>query len=278
MSLKTPRGVAGIRDSDGTDDLIRMDRQDRAPNYDRSPFLPAGNASDLSIGWDLIASRISSTGARVIVLEAYPGVHRRDLEEVVTRLSSEVAICAEEALKTQAEVTRMIEPDLTDDPVFGRITRIELIDFFDLEKLQRLRAQVASSSGRVIVYGTGAALVANGDLLVYADMARWEIQQRQRSGEIANFGSSDFALDSSLKYKRAFFVDWRVADRHKRALAAEVDFVIDTIDPGRPKMSPAGMIRKALARAAKSPFRVLPFFDPAPWGGQWMKKVCNLNP
>jgi mannose-6-phosphate isomerase class I len=25
------------------------------------------------------------------------------------------------------------------------------------------------------------------------------------------------------------------------------------------------------------PFRVVPFFDPAPWGGQWMKHVCELD-
>jgi mannose-6-phosphate isomerase class I len=27
----------------------------------------------------------------------------------------------------------------------------------------------------------------------------------------------------------------------------------------------------------KRPFRVVPFFDPAPWGGQWMKRVCGLD-
>ena len=26
-----------------------------------------------------------------------------------------------------------------------------------------------------------------------------------------------------------------------------------------------------------TPFRVVPFFDPAPWGGQWMKEVCDLD-
>ena len=27
----------------------------------------------------------------------------------------------------------------------------------------------------------------------------------------------------------------------------------------------------------KFPFRVVPFFDPGPWGGQWMKEVCDLD-
>ncbi|MDX1700667.1 MAG: class I mannose-6-phosphate isomerase, partial [Melioribacteraceae bacterium] len=26
------------------------------------------------------------------------------------------------------------------------------------------------------------------------------------------------------------------------------------------------------------PFSVVPFFDPGPWGGQWMKEKCNLDP
>ena len=34
--------------------------------------------------------------------------------------------------------------------------------------------------------------------------------------------------------------------------------------------------RRGLALAVKRPFRVVPFFDPGPWGGQWMKEVCGL--
>jgi mannose-6-phosphate isomerase class I len=36
-------------------------------------------------------------------------------------------------------------------------------------------------------------------------------------------------------------------------------------------------LRAGLATAVRQPFRVVPFFDPAPWGGQWMKKVCGLD-
>ena len=36
------------------------------------------------------------------------------------------------------------------------------------------------------------------------------------------------------------------------------------------------LFREALAQVTKQPFRVQPFFDPGPWGGQWMRKVCDL--
>ena len=35
-------------------------------------------------------------------------------------------------------------------------------------------------------------------------------------------------------------------------------------------------LREGLRQAARRPFRVVPFFDPGPWGGQWMRQVCAL--
>ena len=34
--------------------------------------------------------------------------------------------------------------------------------------------------------------------------------------------------------------------------------------------------REALGRVVSAPFRLVPFFDPGPWGGQWMRRVCDL--
>jgi mannose-6-phosphate isomerase class I len=36
------------------------------------------------------------------------------------------------------------------------------------------------------------------------------------------------------------------------------------------------MLREGLRTAAGRPFRVVPFFDPGPWGGHWMERVCDL--
>ncbi|MGH7952305.1 MAG: class I mannose-6-phosphate isomerase, partial [Limisphaerales bacterium] len=44
-----------------------------------------------------------------------------------------------------------------------------------------------------------------------------------------------------------------------------------------PKLVEGRAIRDALSHATTRPFRVVPFFDPAPWGGQWMKDVCDLD-
>ena len=58
---------------------------------------------------------------------------------------------------------------------------------------------------------------------------------------------------------------------------ARWDFVLDTNDPRRPKLAEGEAVRRGLRHAATRPFRVVPFFDPAPWGGQWMKEVCGLD-
>lgn len=257
--------------------LVRMDRLERLPNYDKAPHIEGGAAADCIVGWDGIARLLASSGARIIVIESYPGVHDEHLEELVRRLEPEVALVSSDALRSPGEIERMVRSDVTDDPVFGRITALSIEDFFDPSRLAALRDSSRNAGGRVVVYGPGASLVTLGDLLVYADLPRWEIQQRQRRREIGNLGAGGPDEEPSRAYKRSFFVDWRVADRHKVALMDEIDFILDTTDGSRPKMVAADVVHRALDRAVTRPFRVVPLFDPAPWGGQWMKTVCDLD-
>jgi mannose-6-phosphate isomerase class I len=35
--------------------------------------------------------------------------------------------------------------------------------------------------------------------------------------------------------------------------------------------------KQGLDKAVSQPFRVVPFFDPGPWGGQWLKEVADLD-
>lgn len=109
-------------------------------------------------------------------------------------------------------------------------------------------------------------------------MARWEIQMRSRRHEINGLGVENSAEGASYHYKRGYFVDWIVCDKLKKQLLPKADYWLDTHIAGQPKMITGETLREGLNITAHKPFRVVPFFDPAPWGGQWMKSVCGLDP
>ncbi|MGH9612316.1 MAG: class I mannose-6-phosphate isomerase [Bryobacteraceae bacterium] len=217
--------------------------------------------------------------ATVLAVECYPGVDEGEVEAaLVARLRPMVVIRAREALRTPEEIDQVVHPFLTDDPVFGLMSDLRLEDLFDPGRFGELQARAAQRTpGLTLVIGTGAALIApDADLLVYANLARWEIQQRQRRNEIGNFGAGNRAETPGQKYKRAFFVDWRIADQLKRRLLARIDYLLDTNAPDDPKMIAGGDFRRGLDIAARRPFRVVPFFDPGPWGGDWMMEKLDL--
>ncbi len=215
----------------------------------------------------------------MIAVETYPGV---DDEALIRAIQNGLPLAsffhASQAFLDEADIDKLTYPDVTDDRVFGYMTRLTIAQFFDPRKLQDMQAQIRQTAGIILVYGTGATLVAEAwDLLMYADMARWEIQQRMRRQEVSNLGVRNHQLEFSRMYKRAYCVDWRVADRLKRKLLDGFDFILDTNEKNHPKMASGEAFREALRQSVQRPFRVVPFFDPGPWGGQWMKEVCDLD-
>ncbi|MDF7814888.1 class I mannose-6-phosphate isomerase [Hymenobacter sp. YC55] len=261
----------------------------RSSNYDKFPFVPvAAEADACQTGWlaimgalqkALLAKPTIPGQPLVLVVECYPGTDLRQLQqELVQALQPSQCLIANDLYRPASEIDAMVAGPLTDDPVFGRLNGLTVADFFDPQKLQTAQAALTSAAGQlVVVIGTGATLVCpTPTVLVYADLARWEIQLRQRRGEIANLGTDNFTEKASLKYKRAYFVDWRAADRLKKQVLPRADFLLDTNDPAAPKLISGADLRAGLAATVRRPFRVVPFFDPGPWGGQWLREVCDL--
>lgn len=251
-------------------------------NYDKFPYISvSADSEECCIGWQWITSRLRSSvrpGRFVICVELYPGCFEEEIErELVSTLSPSLVVRAKNCYRPAHELDALFERDLTDDSVFGRMNNYELSEFMDSAQAKLAAQEIADSSGLILVIGTGASLLwSSWDLLVYADMARWEIQMRQRRNQVGNLGTDNLSERASLKYKRAYFIDWRAADRLKLRLLDRIDFVLDTNDQSRPKMITGEAMLRGLELAARRPFRVVPFFDPGPWGGQWMKDVCDL--
>ena len=254
----------------------------RPSNYDKFPSIrvPVGRECVWQ-GWREILRRIGgeiSGGARVISVEIYPGVFEQEVREAfLEALHPTQVFSTSDCWKAPAEIAAMVRGDLTDDPVFGRISRLTIEEFADPQRTARLTQACRSAEGLILILGTGTSLLdPEPDVLILADIARWEIQRRQRANQIGNFPAGDLRQSAAAKYKRAFFVDWRVADRIKRGLIERVDYLLDTTDPAAPKMATGEAFRSGLRCALDRPFRVVPFFDPGPWGGQWMREVFDL--
>ena len=253
--------------------------------YNKSPEIVINNHDhEAWKGYDEIVSTLyyklkTISGKKILVIDCYPGViYSEILQELIRPLNPELLIHSDDLAFSGEHITKMIERNLTDDRVFGVLSSRTIDEFFDEEKVREAKEKIENlQSGLVIIYGVGASLIEQPDLLVYADLARWEIQQRYRAKSIGNWKMENFEEDVLKKYKRGYFVEWRVADRHKKGLYHQIDFLLDTNERNNPKMITGKAFLEGLHQAVKRPFRLVPYFDPGVWGGQWMKEKFDLE-
>lgn len=253
--------------------------------YNKNPTIKISSGHDKCIlGWKAINDQIAATVNNLknkkshFVVECYQGC---DLAEIRKQLSSYFdyasIIDSSDYMKPELVIRTMTQSDVTDHRVFGVITKLRMHDFFETAKIEHLKRK-QTKTNLTIYFGIGASLlVDNPDVLIYADMARWEIQQRMRKNLVDNIGINNRQESIEEQYKRAYFVDWRVCDELKKDLLTNLDFVLDTNTPSDPKLATGNAIRSALTKATSQPFSVVPYFDAGPWGGQWMKEKFDLD-
>lgn len=250
-------------------------------NYDKFPVINVPGAHTAWQGHDVWEAIATHAAGGPIVVDAYPGSDMSELVRVAQQAlpDADVIDVEQEAALSPEDIETLISRNLTDDRVFGVLSHHTLNEFYDQQKLAALADRISASDQQTVLIGWGAALVGiTSATLVLADLARWEIQGRFRAGA-PNWRTNNGDEDTLRKFKRGFFVEWRVADRHKRALFDRIDFLLDANHSVQDARLITGeAFRDGIAAAVSRPFRVVPFFDPGVWGGQWMKEVCGLDP
>jgi mannose-6-phosphate isomerase class I len=256
-------------------------------NFNKTPSIKiSGWEQECWTGWESICKELSgrmeklNKSRKVVVVECYQGVYHDELINNLRRLINfSHFINTSDFFIPEKKIIELTYPDVTDDRIFGFMTRLNMSDFFDRKVINIVGKKLDKlSQGTILVYGHGSSLlVPDPDILVYADMARWEIQLRMRRNEVDNLGILNRDEHFELKYKRGFFVDWRVCDRLKKKLMNKWDFILDTNIRENPKMLSGNAFREGLKAAVSRPFSVVPYFDPGPWGGQWMKEKLDLD-
>lgn len=252
-------------------------------NYITKPVMHISDESgEVCVGVKEIASQIAISLAGfdrcIVTLECYPGADISTLVAGLLPLGFSMVIHSDDLALEPKKIDALLEVDMTEDRVFGIMSTRGLQDFFDDEKIEKARSEVAAQkNGLILIYGVGASLVHTGDLLVLADITRWELQLRYRKGQ-SSWRTAKENQPKLAKYKRGFFAEWRWADKIKKQCLAEIDFYLDTTNEDENKfaMVSGERYRRALLQLSARPFRMVPYFDPGVWGGNWMQEHFDL--
>ncbi|TWT75638.1 putative mannose-6-phosphate isomerase YvyI [Posidoniimonas polymericola] len=246
--------------------------------YHLYPTHPVPEGS-ISVGHRRIAELLQ--GQTVATFDGYVGVL---WDEFRARLDAELAAMGIQAewhdasdwLRGTDEIDQLVEPFLGgDDPLFGTRFSGTLANFF--AELPGEPTVNAGAACLAIAYGCGAALAEWSGPLFYLDLPKNELQFRSRAGVVRNLGATS-AAPPKPQYKRFYFVDWPALNRHKRDLAPRLTWLVDEQDPDAPAVIAAETFRDALREQATSVFRVRPWFEPGPWGGQWLRELAPELP
>ncbi len=237
---------------------------------------PSFNIGDqaISSGYDSLAEALKDKP--ILKIDGYVGVIfeavKQQLNEAFTKLDIQPKwINIDEALKKENEIESLVSPFLGgDDPVFGKRSTLDLIDFFDPAKLEAL-SQKASGENPIIFYGIGASLVSIEGKTIFIEVSKNEIQYRSRAGSILNLGATK-ALHPKKMYKRFYFVDWVVLNKHKNTFKDSIDFMVDGQRSTEITWMTGDMWRKGIQEYVTKPIRVRPWFEPGAWGGHWIEK------
>ncbi len=247
-------------------------------NYDIYPAFPVGNGK-IQSGSKSLADWIIQHPA--VVIDGYVGVFWQKLAaevgEILARSGKTVRwFHTEAAMKSEEEIDRMIAPSLGEkDSIFGKITDKKLIDWFDTEKLQKIKPDTNADIN--ILIGCGAALAGWNAPLIYVDLPKNELQFRMRAEKANNLGIKTFR-DGREMYKRFYFVDWRILDEHKCNVLPNIRLIVDEQRPDNYLIMSGEDLRNGLDKMSRNFFRVRPWFEPGAWGGTWMKEhIEGLN-
>ena len=201
-------------------------------------------------GWDHMMSAVfrslAATGRKVSLLD------------MRTRFAPWEKVLAATAYDTLAE-----------DPDFAALETRSMADYFDeLPVVSRRPGSV------LVVFGPGAALVEH-DVLWYADLPKRYAEAAITAGQGLNLAQP--AGRGPGTTRRLFYIDWPVLDRHRDAIAADIDLWIDTQAPDRPRWLDGTALRRTLSALSERPFRTRPTFNSTPWGGNWGQKTLGHN-
>jgi mannose-6-phosphate isomerase class I len=246
--------------------------------YDIYPTFKLGE-NQIFDGFESLAQIIA--GHNIVTIDGYIGVFFDRFQEMLDKSLKELGFRTSwtntsDFLKHPGIIEKIVSPFTGgDDPLFGKRTTLSLEDFFDIQSLKTLKPDYDAVINLII--GPGASLAQWNGILIYLDLPKNEIQFRSRAESITNFGAVS-PSDPKEMYKRFYFVDWIIFNKHKQNILPSIDIIVDSQRPENPAWMFGETLRHSLKIMSHNAFRARPWFEPGVWGGTWIKDhIARLN-
>ncbi|WP_405849664.1 class I mannose-6-phosphate isomerase [Streptomyces sp. NBC_01518] len=235
-------------------------------------YAPAPQAA-LHTGWQAVAAQLPD-GPAVLAIDGSPSA---DWSLLADRLAHELT--RRGIAVTLLDIRNHYAPPAlvrsrteraadADDPYFRKLADNSLDDLFET-----LPAPAPPQSGLLLVHGPGAALVEH-DLLWYADVPKRYAEAAVGAGEV---GANLALPDEKPDFRRLFYIDWPMLDRHRDSLAHRLDAWLDLQHPDHPAWIDGGGLRATYTALSRKPVRTRPYFNSTPWGGHWAQRELGFN-
>ncbi|MDO4604569.1 MAG: class I mannose-6-phosphate isomerase [Helcococcus sp.] len=241
--------------------------------YRQRPYLDIKSDIKIFSGYDEVFSLVSdeTLNKSYISLETYPGTDKKKwIEWFTINFPKWNIVDTDIFFINEKEINKIINYDLTNDPEFGRISKISYQDFVDEKKVNTYQYKP-----RTIFIGVLAGIIFNADLKLYLDATKQRIKSNYING--LNNWKYEGESNSALKLKRAYYFEWPAADLIKINNLKTFDYYITEDLDDNPKLVNIKDLRKILYEFSSRPFRLVPYLAPGVWGGQWLIKKFNLD-
>lgn len=244
-------------------------------------FLPHFSLGDGKIthGFKALTDWIVEQGT--VLIDGYGGVFFEEIQSCIQKELDLRGIAVKwnltsAYLKNEDELEVLVAPFLgAENEVWGKRTSLELSDFFRYDEILKLKKDETKTLN--IIIGTGAGLVSWEAPVIYFEIPKNEIQYRMKAGSVCNLGCS-VPNDPILMYKRAYFVDWVVFNRHRSFLLKRISVVADGQWLDDVNWIFRRDLESGLNKMSHTVLRARPWFESGSWGGQWMKnRLTGLN-
>ncbi len=236
---------------------------------------------------------VKAEGKAVILVDGYASANFNIIINLINQYLKESGytykfISTSEIYKTQSEIDEIVAeslpPKSPEDPValFGKLFNGSFNDFFDKTKLNNARDYIKEAKEDIIIlYGHGAASESFRDLsnwIIYMDITPKTAAIRAREGKYHNIGDI-VARPFSELMRRNYFVDFELIVDLRKVLLQED--IINQYICGDNEEELILLEKQAfngiLKNLSSYPFRCKPVYLEGIWGGEYIRKIRNLN-